>query len=271
MLNFLFWNINKKPIENHLIDLIYEHEIDILILAESEISIKKLLELLNNKGESNFHYTYSLCKRIEILTRFSGQFINPLYESGRHTIRKISLPGRKEFILAAVHFPSKLFWDEDSQSFECVELSKSIRIVEKDLGHSRSILVGDFNMNPFEKGLISSNGFNATSNRIIAQRKLRKVQGHDYPYFYNPSWAFFGDLKNKISGTYYYETSTHINYYWNIFDQVMVRPELIELFDTKNFKILSESKNTSFLKRAAGIPNVEVASDHLPIKFSLKL
>jgi hypothetical protein len=89
------------------------------------------------------------------------------------------LPDRVPVVLAAVHLPSKLHWLDESQSYECVEVAKAIDQVETAAGHRRTILVGDFKMNPFEAGLVSSVGLNSVMSRRIASRVIRTVQNRE--------------------------------------------------------------------------------------------
>ena len=47
-------------------------------------------------------------------------------------------------------------------------------------------------------------------------------------------WGFLGDNGcGNVSGTMYYNSSDAINYYWHLYDQVLIRPELIDTFDNK--------------------------------------
>src|SRR5882672_8423088 len=119
MTTFLFWNLNKKPLERLVADLARRHEVDVLILAECEIPTDILLVRLNRRTARPFVSTYSLCKGIVIYTRFSSRFIEPRFESERLTIREITLPRKESLLLVAVHLPSKLYWSGPSQSSEC--------------------------------------------------------------------------------------------------------------------------------------------------------
>jgi hypothetical protein len=57
------------------------------------------------------------------------------------------------------------------------------------------VLVGDFNMNPFQEGVVAANGLNAVmARRVAARRRTRVVQEREYPFFYNPMWGHFGDV-----------------------------------------------------------------------------
>ena len=172
--------------------------------------------------------------------------------------------------MAVVHLPSKLRWSDDSQSQYCPEVAAKIRLIEKERGHMRTLVVGDLNMNPFEPGLVSSAGFNATMSRKIASRGRRILHGRDCFFFYNPMWALFGDARKVSSGTYYYNNSQPVTYYWNIFDQILLRPSLLEYFQDESLAILEGAGRSSFLTNR-GQPDKGSFSDHLPLLFSLDL
>lgn len=270
MLSFLFWNVNKKPLVASITNLARRHKIDVLMLAECSIAPDVLLRTLNQTEEARYHYAPSLCKKVQFYTGFDNKFVRPIFETDRLTIRRLSIPERMEVLLAATHFHSKLRWRDDSQAFECLELANSIRIAEKQIGHARTVLVGDLNMNPFESGVVSSNGLNAVMSRQIAGRKTRVVQSKEWPFFYNPMWSLLGDASPGPPGTYYYNSAEHKSYFWNMFDQVLIRPDLLDCFSNKDLMIVESDGETSLLSKET-LPDVNIASDHLPIVFKLKL
>jgi hypothetical protein len=241
------------------------------MLAECQIEIGVLLRELNEERRFGYHYSPSIgCEKIEVFARFPHEFIRPIHESGRLTIRHLRLPGLTDILLAITHLPSKLHWSESSQSMECVELSNSIRTAEHQVGHARTVLVGDLNVNPFEDGVVSANGLHGVMSRSIAQERTRVVQSREYPFFYNQMWALFGDGTPGPSGTYYHRRAEHRVFFWNMFDQVLIRPDLLPLFDNKELEIL-ESDGEMLLLSNKGLPDAEVASDHLPVIFRLAL
>ncbi|MGK7886386.1 MAG: hypothetical protein AB4057_17405, partial [Crocosphaera sp.] len=71
-------------------------------------------------------------------------------------------------------------------------------------------------------------------------------------------------------GTYYLRQSQHKVYFWNILDQVLIRPELLEHFRVEDLEIVDFDGNVSFLT-SQGYPNKRQYSDHLPIKFTLAI
>jgi hypothetical protein len=76
----------------------------------------------------------------------------------------------------------------DQQAQYTVTFAKKIREIEAQMGHKRTILAGDLNMSPFEHGITSVLGLNATMSRRKAMEHLRQADGMQYPYFYNPMW-----------------------------------------------------------------------------------
>jgi hypothetical protein len=168
------------------------------------------------------------------------------------------------------HFPSKLYWDDDSQAAESVVLAEEVERAEAQVGHQQTVLVGDLNMNPFESGLVSAKGLHAVMSRDVAAKGYRMVQNKSYQFFYNPMWSFFGDASIGPPGTYYYSDSSHKIFFWNMFDQVLVRPSLLNFFSNEEVRIL-ESDGVNSLLSSTGLPNADAASDHLPIMFAINL
>jgi len=92
-----------------------------------------------------------------------------------------------------------------------------------------------------------------------------------YRFFYNPMWTLLGDRSNDSSGSYYYDSGAPVNYFWNIFDQVLLRPELLARFvPERDIQILKSVNGTRLTNEPDGRPNARI-SDHLPILLNLDL
>ncbi len=124
-------------------------------------------------------------------------------------------------------------------------------------------------MNPFEHGMVAASGLHSVMSRETAKRETRVVQGREYPFFYNPMWGHLGDRMSTTAGSYYYENAEHVNYFWNLFDQVLIRPELAIRFDSSDLKIVTAIGEGS-LVRTDGRPDKNRFSDHLPVVFDLE-
>lgn len=274
MITFLFWNIRQNRIEDIIANVTRRHEVDILILAECKISVGVMLTALNSESESEhlFHLTNGRrCKRITIYTRLPRNSIESLedYSADKYTLRKLKLP-RAEVLLAAAHLSSKPRYKETDKDSECRILGTAIRKAEEAVGHTRTLLVGDLNANPFEDGVVKADGLHGVMSRAVASRGRRRVASRSYPFFYNPMWGRFGESTEGPAGTYYYAGSTYKEFFWHMTDQVLLRPDLMASLQNEDLKVLTIDGNRSLLTRK-GFPDARFASDHLPVLFRLDL
>jgi hypothetical protein len=266
--SFLFWNVNRQPVEGHLAALASHHDVDVLILCECEMEHGVLAGALNAdilrafepvEGQSTFARLYSRLP-----------FLAPLEDSRRLASWRLVLPGSEEVLLIVVHLRSRLHCEAADKQNEGVRIGRRIRELEDKVGHHRTILVGDFNMNPFEEGMIGTEGLHSVMSNAVARKGSRKVQGQEYLFFYNPMWGRFGDGSPGPCGTYYHDKGKDSCYYWNMFDQVLLRPELLDRFDV-NRLCVPVSAGTASLVKDDGRPDRAGASDHLPIVFEFDL
>lgn len=270
MVTFLFWNLNQKSLEGRVAKLAEKYEVDIIILAECSISPQSMVDALHQRTACRFNLPFSICKKIVIYTKFPENSLKAGKEGERFTIRSLALPMLDEILIVATHFPSKLFWSKESRAHECAKLSEEIRLAERKAGHTRTVLVGDLNMNPFEDGVIGASGLHGVMTRQIAEKQKRIVQGKEYPFFYNPMWGRLGDETAGPAGTHYYQKAEHINFFWNTFDQVLLRPSLLPFFRNEDLKVLTDDGETRLIL-GSGLPDKSLGSDHLPILFKLHL
>lgn len=271
MTSFLYWNINSKPLESLISNIAENRQVDVIMLAECSIATDVLLNALNSSKHASYHYAPNrACEKIEVFCRFPSDFIQPIFETDRLTVRQLTLPGLTDILIAITHFPSKLHWSDASQAMESVELADAISAAEKLAGHSRTVLVGDLNMNPFEDGVVSARGLHSVMSRDVAMKRVRVIQSREYPLFYNPMWSLLGDMSPGPPGTYYYSNSEHKVFFWNMFDQVLIRPDLLPQFNDRALEIVLSDGNSSLLA-PTGVPNSKIASDHLPVFFEINV
>ncbi|WP_316846457.1 hypothetical protein [Pedobacter psychrodurus] len=281
-----FWNINNNTdLGDVLVDFVKENDVDILLLAESEKSKKNkrgttvddiLLDFIS-KSKIILTSTYNIIPnddfRVKVISRLSStafQLKNNLFKSSRWSAFFIDIPGIIKFNLFPVHFYSKVNWSDTSLALECVNFARDISIVEQETKCFNSILIGDFNMNPFEHGMVASNGIHGLQDLeyLTIEKDGREIDGTFYKYFYNPMWNFLGD-ETVPFGTMYFRTSGHVSQEWNIFDQVLLRPELKDHITKKSTKIITIIAGKPILKKY-NRPD-EKYSDHLPITITLTI
>jgi len=268
-MTFLFWNIHRRPLGPIVASLASRHEVDVLLLVEC-LTPEALLPCLNMGEEPTFYLGSATDDAVRIYTRFSDRFLVVEDRQPRFTIWRLRLPGREEILLVTAHLRSKREREDADKTSECIKLAEAVRAVERRAGHSKTLLVGDLNLNPFEDGAVFAIGLNAVMTRRVAARKARTVQSSKHPFFYNPMWRLFGDPEDRPAGTYYQWRSVTRCYFWNIFDQVLVRPALMPAFDDRALRVLDSDGPTSLLNRVR-VPDSRRFSDHLPITFALSL
>jgi len=267
-LQFVVWNVNRHDRAELVSQIATDKHADIVILLENEGKEDATLQALQDNTDASFILTNATTKRIGIFCRNPKVQLDEIYAdaNGRVTIRRFKF-AEQFFLVVAAHLPSKLNWAKDSQAIEVQELARTIRHHEGLQSNSRTILVGDLNMNPFETGMIGAAGLHAMMTKATVTAGSRIVQGKEYSFFYNPMWTFFGDLSNGPPGTYYYRDSSHTSFEWNMFDQVLVRPLVVPFLS--HVEITTKAGDIP-LADLHGRPDKDVASDHFPIAFTLR-
>lgn len=274
-LKVLFWNINKCG--NDFIAKLQDvcSDVDILLLAESRIDdtvISDTLGLNKIPFKSDFdegEYTPKIYSRLKspVLEHYSS---SPSKRMCFYTLRTKEYG---EIILVNLHFPSKASYDGANQLSIAATYSQWIREIELLRKHIKTIVVGDFNMNPFEDGMIQPHAFNSTLSAEIARNSPRTFHYEKYDVFYNPMWNWLGDKNHetgndKIPGSHFFKTTTDVSQiYWNVFDKVIVRPDLIDAIDYSSLKIIETISINDLVSKK----NSNTSTDHLPLTFTLKI
>lgn len=242
-----------------------------MLLAEcgSSANTGWVTRRLNEGIGGNRYFQADTGSRLTIFTRFVPNRLRMLSEMNYYSIRELEgVPGRDSLILAVAHLPSKREVTEQSQIPDASSLSRAIVAAEDRLGHTRTVLIGDLNMNPFEFGVAAGAGLHGVMTREIARQGSRRVREREYRFFYNPMWGFFGDRTAGPAGTHFYWKSDEECFFWNILDQAMIRPALLDRFGADGVQIL-DSDGTDSLLNANNRPDKDRGSDHLPILLRL--
>jgi hypothetical protein len=270
LVSFLFWNLHKHPLQDRVARLASAHGVDVLMLAECELDSNEMLAALNGLGGGSYCFPFSAGNKIRVFTRLPESSLTDAFNDplGGLTIRRLMVGEPPGLLLAVVHFPSRVNWDQDDQTMESTALAADIIRTEDESEHRRTILVGDLNMNPFEPGVVGAHALHAVMTRSLARREERDVKGRPYRFFYNPMWGCFGDRTAGPPGTYYFQSSKPVNCFWNIYDQVLLRPSLMDALE--ELRIL-ESDGHDRLLTPRGLPRKSTVSDHLPLFFRLNL
>jgi endonuclease/exonuclease/phosphatase (EEP) superfamily protein YafD len=269
MAAFLFWNTAKKKIAREIALACRENAVDVLVLAENASSEAELLLALNaNKPALAATYVspFNPSAKLKFITGYPPDRMIPIFDEGGVSARLIRPPVGIEILLIAVHLPSKLHMTPNEQTVNAIRVADLIRKAEKSSGSNNSILLGDFNMDPFEDGMVTADGIHAVMDRRIARRLGRTVQGQHRDFFYNPMWSKLGDESEGPPGTFYYYGG-QISRFWHTFDQVLLRPSLLEYYSTSGVKVLTSIGSRDLLREDRIDRQI---SDHLPLLVQLQ-
>ena len=265
-MRLLFWNIQKKDAPPEFSAFCQAQSVDIILLAEPGPHAKLLGKSLSAPGTTDYVNQMPLTKRFEVFSRHASHQMLPKHDSNRFSIWHIKPNVGADFILVVLHFMSKRDAKRSDQHASAQHVVVELKRVERDLGHQRSLVIGDFNMHPFDEGMVAANAFHGVMDRQIAREKTRTVAGSTYDYFYNPMWSRMGDASNGPCGTLYYRETGITAYFWHTFDQVLLRPELMDRVPDQNIQVL-DSLGTLLLVDKTG--KMSRCSDHLPLLVEL--
>jgi hypothetical protein len=183
-MRFIFWNIRKAAIHDRVAQLVIDRDIDVVVLAEARDQIPHISSSLSSLSNTSFYTFDSIgCERINIIAKFPPNMASICYETPNFTILHFSLPGLDSFLLVAVHLPSKIWANPMDQAGQCEDLAEIIVEAENRIGHTRTMLLGDINQNPFEEGVISAKGLHAVMSINIARKETRKFYKKNIDFF----------------------------------------------------------------------------------------
>jgi Endonuclease/Exonuclease/phosphatase family len=264
----LFWNVRRSPVEVMLAQICAEHDVDIVILAEAEMRTVQLLDQFNGHGGAPFWEFRPVPSRLRLLTRYPPSCISVVFDDGHVSMRNFRPSAGAELLIVAAHLPSKLHSDDQDQYYRIRQLREHIARAEGQVGHRNSIVIGDLNANPFEEAMVAADGLHGVMDKITAQRPSRTVNGREWDFFYNPMWSRLGDESKGPPGTYYYARGSLVSYFWNTFDQVLLRPSLIPYYDAEGLAIVTHIGGKQILNPGRAGKD---APDHLPLVVRLSV
>lgn len=265
-MRIIFWNVNKKDLTSFICSITASTNADIVVLNENRVSCMKTLQALQDNVSKDFYYPNTSPtseKRFHCFCRNSELDLSEIHSGYRTSVRKIKI-GLHTVLLALIHGVDMRNHDSESRQSFAQSIADEMRFITQDKGTNKLILLGDFNMNPFDRGMNLAKGINAMMTKSCVERGYRTYQEKDYDLYYNPMWGLFGDNTDGPAGTVY-NTSNQGPYGWSILDQVVINHSIVELFN--DVRILTKAGAKS-LTNAKGRPDANNASDHFPILVS---
>ena len=235
---------------------------DVVVLNEDQVPSTDTLQQLQRSVSKNFYYPKVISKgeRFHCFCKDRSLDLSEIHSGLRTSVRNLKI-GRHRLLLALVHGVDPRNNDSETRQSAIQSLASDMRLVKEQQSTKKLVLLGDFNMNPYDRGMNLPAGLNAMMTRSCTKRGHRKFSGESYDFYYNPMWSLFGDNTDGPAGTVY-DTSRQGPYGWSMFDQVIVNHSVIELFH--DVQILTKA-GTELLMNKNGHPDKKNASDHFPL------
>lgn len=266
MITIVFWNIGRnRAVSPHFECLVSNYDVDLFVLAEvtRRVDLAELSLRLTKLGKGSFREVNNIRGKTVAISRLDSKRLKHKFtgKNGYLSAWSLSSPRfSEEILVAGVHLRSKFGGlTASDQSDYAKPIVDELRLVEDQVRHCNTILLGDFNMNPYDHGMTSWAAMHGLMTTTLASKT-----GHEHQSrrFYNPMWGLFGDRSPGAAGSFYWKNSAPHNPHWVIVDQVLVRPSLIPtLID---LEILSNDGNHALTKKD-GTPDRSYLSDHLPV------
>jgi hypothetical protein len=269
VITLLFWNLAKHAdVLPHLVCFGRSESIDVFLLAECPHDIRATVDGLNalRRGSYIDGGVAGIKPKVRTLTRLHPPALHYLFSTlgGETAIWSAAAPklSPPKMLLVTTHLPSKFPGRGDTEQYDYAkEVADEIALREDAEGTRNTVCLGDFNMHPYDPGMISTRAFHALMTAALARAPDRHYRGRSYRRFYNPMWGLFGDRNGGPGGTHFWEPNHADRIYWAMFDQVLLRPGLISAL--KRLEIL-ESDGVHPLVPENGHPSKSHLSDHLP-------
>jgi exonuclease III len=262
----VFWNVNRTDLTSLVCSLAKTTSADVIVLNENKVPSQTTLKMLHEEVSTEFFVPRAICeKRFHCFCRNRTLNLTEVHSGFRFSIRTLSVSSNPT-LLALVHGVDIQNYDtEERQSF-AQSLAGELQFAKENFRTNRLIVMGDFNMNPFDRGMNLAAGLNAMMTKACASVGTRRHLDKDYDLYYNPMWSLLGDLSDGPPGTIY-NTSRRGPYGWSMLDQVILSHSVVGLFG--GVRIITTTDANSLLDRN-GRPDSRNASDHLPVMLELR-
>lgn len=256
-----FWNVRDiAAVIPALAEIVAEHQVDVVALAECDMTSGELAQqLTRTTGIQFFSDVLPGGGRITWVYRTSVR-ISPVFDGDKVSIREITPPLGESILVCAIHASSRLSRDLAELNLLIPRAAAAVALAEAQVGHDRTLVCGDFNLSPFDEGLVSSESFHAVMSRTTAQRGERIVYEEARKFFYNPMWRLLAE-DDEVCGTYYFGSNSPLEHFWYCMDQMLFRPSLLENLPQTPVKIVKSTSSHNLIG-ANGRPRL---SDHLPL------
>lgn len=261
-MKLLFWNMGKNDNAALALKCMSLYGVDVAAFAEcsgTEFSAGLL-------HDTSYRVLgFGGCDKIQVLADSSVGVVS-CFEESRFTVFALDDSG-SQLVFAATHLVDRRSSPDAEPRLEDIrQMMGVVRGCEKSLAIGKTVIVGDFNANPYDKELLLPNAFNAMLFKgILNAKPSRTWRGTNYPYMYNPTVHWLSE-DTTTYGSHYYSNSDGTGPIWNCYDQALVSRSLMD--SVKNYRYLRKIDDKELI--ANWRPRRDI-SDHLPLLIEIDM
>jgi len=252
----LFWNLKGNNLTSYIEQLINEHNPDIAVFAEYGSVDFHQIEV---DTHNSYRHIIGIggCDKVTILLKSTIPILFT-HEQSRYVIFSFEY-GEEYYSLAGIHLQDRWSTDTATRLVTIRRLIQDISNVESRCGSKRTVVIGDFNANPYDDELLLADAFNAVLFKdVIKQSETCKVADNTFRRFYNPILNYISEF-TKTYGSFH-NTNGANSPIWHCLDQVIVSKALCD--QISNVQYLKRIGTQTLMARVK--PNSAI-SDHLPL------
>jgi hypothetical protein len=183
MTTFLFWNVQNKRLDGHLVSLVRHHQVDVLLLIEHPKPDDLLFSQLNTIRPFQRAITHNRFGVYVSFDRALMMRITPPTQNDRVDYWDVRVNKKNRLLLVLVHGLDIIKHTQARRSLFFERLHEQIGFIESELGHKQTIVLGDFNANPFDAIVGGVLGLHAIRVREVGGKHTRSVMNQDYEFF----------------------------------------------------------------------------------------
>ena len=272
MAAFLLWNVQKKPLDNLVQNLVRQHNIDVVLLVEYAFGVSQLPLLLPNDGLIR----RSSSPKFGVFVRKSHGFRVLRYGLGkRANMWRWVPPSGRAGTLVLLHGFDRRNYDDSTRRAFFRRVTDAVQRREERVHHQRTVIAEDFNAQPFDSAMASADGLHAIGVRAVKTIVSRKVSGRPRQWISSTTpcgGSIYGQSPQSEAGsaTHYWLGRWAHELGWHMLDQVVLRPGEACRFPEDQIRIITQVGAVP-LVTPEGLPDSQTASDHLPVVFHWNL
>lgn len=282
-MNIFFWNLHSKDNTSLILQALFDHNVDLAFFSEYGQTDFKEIEKSSghlyhwNDGNGGCDKVTCLLKRNYAVAMMQESSRYTIYQFYKYPVNikieedsynfdsdvkniSIEMPeaNEDEFIVACVHLPDKRNYPKMYARYNPLQhMVSQIMEIEKNRYWYKSIVIGDFNTEPYDDEMFLNDSMNSVLFRREMVPETVKSDGRNFRKFYNPILECLSEENNQLGS---YRLNKAPGPIWHCLDQILFRKSLMDSFD--HMEYLRMIGQTSLMKQMN--PDNRY-SDHLPL------